>query len=66
MCSMSDEISASIKEHLIELKTSLKEYFRNKKWIKNPFKVNIEFKIELPDSDIESLIDLLYGTQRHL
>jgi zinc finger BED domain-containing protein 5/7/8/9 len=66
MSSMPDEILAAIKEHLLGLKTSLKEHFppinSNKAWIRNPFTVNVESETELPDSDIESIIELSCDT----
>ncbi|XP_011159854.1 zinc finger BED domain-containing protein 5-like [Solenopsis invicta] len=66
MSSMLDEILTAIKEHLLGLKTSLKEYFppinSNKAWIRNPFTVKVESETELPDSDIESIIKLSCDT----
>jgi hypothetical protein len=66
MGSMPDEISAAIKEHLLGLETSLKEYFppinSNIAWIRNPFTVNVESETELQDSDIDFIIELSCDT----
>ncbi|MEE6510581.1 hypothetical protein FKM82_030541 [Ascaphus truei] len=66
MSSMPDEISAAIKEHLLGLETSMKEYFppinSNKAWIRNPFTVNVESNTELQDSDIDFIIELSCDT----
>ncbi|KAK4884571.1 hypothetical protein RN001_000842 [Aquatica leii] len=66
MSSLPEDVSLAVKDHLLGLESSLKEYFppisSTKTWIRNPFTVNIETETELPDGDVESLIEMSCDT----
>lgn len=62
MTALPQDISTQIKEHLLGLETNLREYFppidANKAWIRNPFTFKLDSETNLPDSDVESLLEI--------
>lgn len=66
MIALPQDILNQIKEHLLGLERNLQEYFppidSNKAWIRNPFTFKLDSETNLPDSDVDSLIELSTDT----
>ncbi|KAL0852105.1 hypothetical protein ABMA28_000345 [Loxostege sticticalis] len=66
MAALPQDILTQIKEHLLGLERNLQEYFppidSNKAWIRNPFTFKLDSETNLPDSDVDSLIELSTDT----